>query len=624
MVTKEVAMGYAEENVPFPTAKDQMEAFKMVGKGIWSLVPLTWLPDSIENMKRAENPEQLGVQIGFACVLLGLDITTLIPGAGTVAAKGAKVAVKGAAKTAVKAAKGTFVEELSFLVRSRLEQAIELGDTKAAQAAQELLDFITKNTGKVSRSMNTMMETVKALFSYKSESGLFKALNGELEDAGGMVSKAMFGSEAAGGALKTGVDVTVMSFDKGGTWFLNNISREFGDLGFFVYMKALFETSSELGVNAVMRTGSDEIILVALKQDGKDIAKVFQDRFFAKISAMISDLEKSASPGALKTLQELKSTLGKVAVESEDAVLRQTDDGLRFFSQHQFDPKTPITLSQLLSNAETRVLFSKLEGGTLKIAQRFARLRGSTLKGLPEGMKAKDLSGVASFRLSFGEPFQKAFEEVAQESGKAVGQVYSGTVGPSFLNLMGHSGVDYFTSKYAEAMVSAFRKAGVEIEVFQAGPMSVGYKIIKGKAKDVSAVMKDADSMFMSSIDESVRPSSVRTFYGSEKAVDGAIFDASTYGLMRGANREGVGRGIALLHTPAAKDAVSGITEAMVKDGISESMAKKAGYALKQIEGADGLAWVRQPEDLINFLRMHGFDDAAITSALKGMGSLFR
>ncbi|MEM0438240.1 MAG: hypothetical protein QXU54_02975 [Candidatus Micrarchaeia archaeon] len=594
------ALSHASAHNPEQFAKSSAQLINSGAKLVYDILPLTWAPEMITAIKQAESAKELALYVGVSALLLGLDAMDLYPPAraGTAAFK---EAIENAVKKAVKRG---------------------LSEKAAHEAVTELVTAVAKNT-KVAResfeaASKEYVDFTKNFFITKDKSELYRALQGEVDNAAEILREAL--NIADVGALERGIpNIGVGVFDKGKTWLLNSISRELGDVGIAIYLKSIYKNAEKFGVDLVM-TGGDEILVIA-RDGGADTIKNFYDAALKDMADEIKVMRKeSGNPQAFKLIED---ALSSVSIHADSATLKVVDGKVKLASPHKKgEPVEFHDLSTFLSRMEARELFAKIPGsaGAREILREFMHLSGEALPTLAKS------DGVVVVRLGFGPETKQALTILGEYAEKGVAQaIRHKGVGPSILNLLGHPVADYFSREYANALKIAFKEAGYAVEVGQAGaPLSISYVIKGGKkagADELEKITKRANDIFVESVNgknAEIGLRGVSAFAaGTKETAEGLAKKHFTRGLLNGIKEEGVRLELAYLHTDkGAKrelaEKVRGYLEDTFGTAFVSNVPDAAYNAFENLP-----AWVRQPEDLVTYLRDVHFSDGEIISILK-------
>lgn len=575
---------------------------KLVSSGsklVYDMLPLTWMPDMISSIKNAESGREMALYMGVFAVLLTFEILDLYP-AARMGTKPLKEAVQNAVEKMVKRG---FDEKAARKIVDGMVDAIKSNEKVALESFQSSREFV---------------EAAKDFFTTKDKSELYKALQGEVDNAVEIVRKAL--NIADTGALERGLpNVGVGVFDKGKTWLLNSVSKELGDVGIAIYLKSIYKNAERFGVDLVM-TGGDEVVVIA-RDGGADTIKKFYDAVLKDMKDEIKVMrEASGNPGAFKVIEDAVSS---VSMHADSATLKVVDGKIKLSSPHKKgEPPEFYDLSTFLSRMEARELIARIpqKTGAPQILREFMHLPGKAIPTLGKS------DGIVLVRLGFDERTTRALTILGEYAEKGTAQaIRPNGVGPSMLNLLGHPVADYFSREYANALKIAFKEAGYVVEVGQAGaPLAISYAVKGGKkvgADELERIIKQANDIFTKSVSRKnprigLKGASAFTA-GTKEAAEELAKKHFTRGLLEGIKEEGIKLELAYVHIDKrAKRLLAEKVKGYLEDTFGTAFVNDAAeMAYNAFENLP--LWVRQPEDLVTYLRDVHFSDEEILSILK-------
>ncbi|MCK4319923.1 hypothetical protein KAW38_05140 [Candidatus Micrarchaeota archaeon] len=616
-----------------PKAEDYAKTIKETANFIAdTVIPFYWVPETLEGIKNSENKTELGINMGMLAALGIVDAVSVSGMAASgftlapeivVARKAGYKGIKEISKYLIKKSRNTKAAKELLKSSIKMEKDIaKRGLENAPGKVDEIFSALMEGTKK-SRIKNTdeLADAAKEMFVYKDKSQLFKALNQEagvdVKDVKERIKKTMVSVD-----FQKGIRTTFITVDKGRTWFLNNISRELGDIGLFVYLGAAERAAKKVGGSAV-RTGGDEIVITFIGHE-KKAAERFGTELYKNIDKVFESTERSVTK-LPKKWKDVKNSLKKFSLSAEEGLIVERGGKLGVVSIKGKPGEIVKPMSKFLSWGETRGLFSSIKKKLgehkgeeiLKVLRKFVRLDGKAIKELPSGIKP---DGFVGFRLGFDDYTTACFKVAAETEGKAVGQtLVKNGVGPSMMNLLGHPATDFFNDKYATALKNAFEEIypGIKVTIYQEKPFSLAYKIAKGNRVDISKVVRRTDELFSESVKGAgVSPSGMKVFFGrTGESVGEKVVDFAASGILRGRRTGILQEAIANIHLYGG----TFITEDMFKGVKRFGGKEKIVKALRNTP-----AWARQPEDFVIYLNNCGFQKKEVSLVLDVMEVLFR
>ncbi len=464
------------------------------------------------------------------------------------------------------------------------------------------------------------LENIRLFIETKDKSELYRILEGYIKNAvetvTGIMSKY---SSLSKGELMEGVEVGVGILDKGKMWFLNNLSKELGDVGLALYLKAVASNAKKYGVELIA-TGADEIVVISVKGGAKGIEQ-FHKAVVKSIKKDIAKLKKGV--GDTTAFKYFEDALTSVSLHADDAILKAVDDKVLMASSHA--PTEFHTLSTFLSRTESGALLKEMRKEYAQILGNFTHLSGEALPVMEKG------DGVFIARLGFSGKTTEALNAVGNIAGKGSAQALrKNGVGPSLLNLLGHSSADYFSSTYARAIKKAFEEAGYVVEVGQAGaPLSISYtlkEVGKVPTEVLEKVGKRAEQIFIETVKKEhgeLGLTGVKSVMGgNKKTAEEVLFRDITRGMMDGLDEKAVKSSIAFLHTEQKHTLTLEVREFLENKLGKAFMTNEPDDIYRSLNNIPN--WVRQPEDIITYLEHTGFSDDAIRHTMESLSGVFR
>ncbi|MGC9058034.1 MAG: hypothetical protein ACP5H8_03055 [Candidatus Micrarchaeia archaeon] len=594
---------YAKYPERRPKPEDYIKVARYTGKLVYELLPLTWIPDMAESIKNAKTEGEMALYLGASALFLGFDVIDLYP----------------AARAGTRAVRVVIKETIEQITNKMVKQGFE--KEVAEKAAKRLVEAVVENKEVAEKALgiagpfkstDEMVQTAKGFFIPKDKSELYKALDGQMENSVEIVERMLFKDIKMVGKLEEGIeDIGIGIMDKGKTWFLNNLSKEFGDVGLVMYMKAAVSNADKFGVKLIA-TGADEIVVVSAKGGAENI-KEFYKAVMKDVMKEVKEMENVVKDR--KIFDMFKDALTSVSLHADTATLKVKDGKVLLASSHA--PTNFHNLSTFLSMAESRELFNKVPEKYVQTLRNFTKISGEALQTLEKS------DGVFVARLGFSEEATEAFLKVGDALGKGTGQALrENGVGPSLLNLLGHSTADYFSSRYAKAVKTAFEEMGHAVDVGQAGaPLSISYSLKGGKkltSKELTEISRRAEQIFIDTVKREhpeLGLNGVMTFVGESKEVaERMLFKHITHNILEGLDVDMVRSSIALLHTEL-KHSLNNELKEFLTDRFGKAFVSdvpdKVHTALQNIP-----KWVRQPEDLVTYLESKGISEEVIRSTI--------
>ncbi|MCX8205975.1 MAG: hypothetical protein N3H30_01970 [Candidatus Micrarchaeota archaeon] len=602
------ALESAARETPRESSENYARVVKEFGKIIYDMLPLTWTPEMLQAIRNAETGKELALYVGFSALLLGLDVMDLYP----------------PARAGTRMVKETVENALKKMARRDI-------DEKAARKAVERIVNAVADNKKVTlesveAASKEYVDFTKSFFTTKDKSLLYKSLEGEVDNAAEIVTKSLGIADV--GALERGIpNIGVGVLDKGKTWLLNAISKELGDAGIAIYLRSIYKNAEKFGVDMIM-TGGDEIVVIA-RDGGADAVRNFYNAVIADMKAEISLMRNaSGNPRAFKAIED---AISSVSMHADSATLKIIDGKVKLASPHKTsEPPEFHNLSTFLSRMEARELLAKVSvkhPEATEVLRRFMHLSGEALP------KLEKVDGVVVARLGFEPETRRALIVLGEYAEKGTAQaIRANGAGPSLLNLLGHSGPDYFSRKYADSLQEAFRQFGYIVEVGQEGaPLSISYAVKGGKKvgkNELEKITKRADEIFIAKVKKEhpeIGLTGTSTFFARTKeSAEAAARKHFTRGLLEGVDEDTVRFRIAYVHlnSTTKRQVAEGLRKFLEDHFGSAFVSPVADTAHRAFENLP--AWVRQPEDLVTYLRDTHFSDDEIRSILGYMEGVWR
>ncbi|NYZ76720.1 hypothetical protein H0O02_00195 [Candidatus Micrarchaeota archaeon] len=457
---------------------------------------------------------------------------------------------------------------------------------------------------------------------HKDKSELYKALNNEME--GGAkgakeIFEGLFGKEYTKD-VNMG-DITVLSIDKGKTWMLNSIDPAFGDLGLFIYFKAAKNIEKKFGIATIRTTEQgDELVVILSKEKQESIPGGYG-------KALKNEVAKIAEELGFKQGDPLTEAITDFSAIETDVNVTISWEGKTWLSGGPIGKKKEAfeNMESLLSNSEAQGLLIKMEKENkyayplwafLKLpAMELPKVEIKSVKELPENVK---LDKVMNIRLGFDEKTKEAMWNMTEYAGKGVSHVDNGIIGPSVMNLLGHPVTDTITALYQDALVKSLKEHDVPVVAYDHGPMAIGLKFEKTlngvEMKALDAAVKEAGDNFKATIQgKGIGVDKVEIFAGETKEealhkiaekVMGYKVSEVEYSAMKQFNN--------LLHLKP--DELIGILK-------TEGVGPKVLDALNLVKSEPKkFKWIRNPEDLVHYLKNNKISNGAIKSMFEAAG----
>jgi hypothetical protein len=477
---------------------------------------------------------------------------------------------------------------------------------KEGVVGENFYDTITteKNLAEVEESLGG----VRRKLTGKDKSEMYKVLNNEIAEGAEKTVKDIFGQDYVEATEKT-VNIGILSLDKGKTWLLNNIHKAFGDAGLFIYFKAAKNLETKFGIKAIKTSAQgDELVVVFT---GKNVKKMG-----AYTKAFEKEIVKIAEDMGFRTGEPLGKAVTEFGAVEVEATAKISKEGKVSFAT-EFAEKPFDKLDSLLSTAEAKQMLEgmKSKGKDVSPLLPFLELPGAKLpkveitkvEKLPETTK---LDQVVNLRIYFNAKTKNALWEMTNHVGKGVSHVDNGIIGPSVLNQLGHPVTDVFSKLYHDALITSIKNHKLPVSVYDHGPMSVGFVFERMLTKDEMITLKkavnDANEALATNPllkEKGIVIEGVETFEGATKdaashkvaeTVMGHKIDIGNYEVMKQLTT--------VLHTEPAI-----IMEALESAGMDAKTLEIIGNIKKE-----NVKWVRNPEDLVHYLKNSGVEKKTI------------
>ncbi len=444
--------------------------------------------------------------------------------------------------------------------------------------------------------IKSRLKEVRNTILYKDKSEIYKVLSGEAEGAEKVLMD-LFPGERAGAIENPTFGCLIL--DKGKTWALNNIGPTFGDTGLYVYFQAVKNVEEK-----IRKAGYDIRLEVKMSEKGDEMLIVFTGKKVKEAMAKYTELlreELSSIAGKMGFEGVLKDAITAFSATEVETVATLKDDKMFFTAEIRGKTKT-MKLETLLAVAEASEKLIQMEkkGINVETLWKFLDLPEIELPAAAKEIKSVEtlkiedkLDYVISFRVDVEPGTKLQLWELTNVSGKGVMNVDNGIIGPSVLNLLGHPVTDVFSVKYHLELIKNLKKAGVEVETYSHGPMSIGIigkvdpKILdKVLAETNKAMAKDKDlaALGVSRFEAYVGKNKDAANYEIIKRVVGYDIPKNSYEQLKNM--------VTILHMKP-----EGIIKMLEGKKIKPEMIN----LLKSIKEKE-VVWVRNPEDLVHYL----------------------
>lgn len=487
--------------------------------------------------------------------------------------------------------------------KSKYAKGINKLTGKQGKVGARFYDTVVQNGKTIEKSLAEVRKEV----TYKDDNALYKALQNEADDSAKILAEYAPGKDLA----KEQTNFGFLSIDKGKTWELNNIGKEFGDIGLYVYFKAAknlegkkFAGKAAESIRATEK--GDEIIIIFSGKNTKKAMNEYKEAYAAEVKNIAKEL------GFEKELLSAVTEFDAVPVEAT-ATLKEGK--VQLSTEIKGQPKI-MKLESMISTAEAAEKLTVMESKGMETAElwKFIELtetgpvKGSEkIKSIETLPKKTKLDNVVSFRIKFGEKTEGALFEMTNTAGKGVSHVDNGIVGPSVLNQLGHPVTDYFSAKYHVEFAKNLKKLGVKAKTYSHGPMSIG---VVGKVKPELLEKAIAETNKAMAKDPNVAKlgiemKNVEAFVGKDK-------DMANYGITKkvigyeisNPNYEKMKNLVTILHLSPDE-----MIAKLETEGVSSGTVK----LFKSIK-KENVKWVRTPEDLVHYLRKSASDKEIMTA----------
>jgi predicted DNA-binding protein YlxM (UPF0122 family) len=519
--------------------KDYIKGLSQVGGAISSFIPFVTLPEIHQNMKDAlKNNDEIkfaAAALMFASVVTldTIDVATL--GKGKVATTPIKKSLKEvlenpAIRKNVYSIIKNNVDELSKYF-PKLKQ---FKKSKVYKQLDNYLDdmFNTLNKGveKFPKTKNVVLETLeksKQAIPYKHESNFYSIMNKQLENLPDVV-KSNFRS-------LHGQPISILTIDKSKMWALNALDKSqlIGDTALTLYNTCVLKTKKEvmskfsskglLRFEAV-RTGSDEIIVIVTGSNEKlvrDATKLFKEQFESNLNKLSSE-----------AIEPLQKAFSAVEVIPEHGYIYANKNTFGLTKGGKSQKGKIYSLGDFSSRSETRKTFNEyitrftngnINHSDVKYLRELAGVNSKAIDLIKEGTV---IDGVIGYRLKLNKNTQRIFNNVTTINNKGVSAVNQNLVGPSVFNQLGHKFVDSFNYEYSKTLISTAKKYGLDVKVYQSGPMQLAYKFDNlADPNVVKSVLNESEQIFSKSL-KSKGFSELKTFYNNSKTYTNDVSNA--------------------------------------------------------------------------------------------------
>jgi len=480
---------------------------------------------------------------------------------------------------------------------------------KEGTVAGNFYDTITAegNVAEMEGSLKDLRNDVTGIVS-KEKSDMYKVMNNEFAEGAQSALKKIFGPDFVQGMERV-AEVGLIMLDKSKTWMLNNIHKTFGDLGLFIYFKAAKNLEAKFGIKAIRTSAQgDEMLLVFT---GENIPKMKQYN-----KALKSEVTKIAADMGFKEGEALTEAIADFGAVDVEAIAQIDKKGkISFITEGVEKPFE--NLDSMLSMSEAKQMLDAMgkEGKDVSLLLPFLELPEANIPKVEivkvdKLPKTTKLDEVVSIRIDFEKGTKDTLWSMTNHVGKGVSHVDNGVIGPSVLNQLGHPVTDALSAIYQEAVIKAVKKHKLPVTVYDHGPMSVAFKferaLTKAEMKTLDIAIKEANESFLANpvlMEKGIAIKGVEAFKGENKDLTSHMIAEAVMGhKIKEGNYATMKQLVTVLHTEPVK-----IIEILAGKGIDAETLS----VLESIKKKD-VKWVRNPEDLVHYLKNNNVDKKTI------------
>lgn len=485
---------------------------------------------------------------------------------------------------------------------------------KEGVVAENFYDTIThsENATKIEESLKAIRTKERGIV-YKTEDEMFQTLSNLIKGSE-KILKEIFGKEYVLGE-ESSAEIRILALDKGKTWMLNNIGKEFGNLGLFIYFKAVKNLESKFGVNVVRTSAEgDELVVIFV---GEKVLKIEEYATALRNEVKAIATEMGFREGEMLT--EAITDFSAIKIEALAQINKERKISFRTKVGESFE-----NLDSMMSMEEAKQTLKAMEKTEdVSLLLQFlelpkAKMPKVEIPKVSELPKETKLDAVVSVRIDFKQPTKDALWRMTNYTGKGVSSVDNGIVGPSILNQLGHPVTDVFSKIYQEAIIKEVKQYNLPVSVYDHGPLSVAFKFTKPlteaemKALD-NAIMKANELLLASPVlkENGIALERVKAFRGDTKdstlymiakSVIGYDIPQSSYEMIKNL--------VTLLHTDPTK-----IIKILADKGFSAETLNVLGNIKEK-----NIKWVRNPEDLFHYLKNNNIPKKETITILEQLG----
>jgi tetratricopeptide (TPR) repeat protein len=458
-------------------------------------------------------------------------------------------------------------------------------------------------------SIAERLKHVRNQMEHKSESWLWKALNGDIEASERDIVERLTKTKVVGDVAmykmaNEGIEATAMAFDGGKTWLKNGISFELGDASLKIYSKAIVDVvkrtssmlkGSDISISTI-RTGGDEIVVLLTGKGSAAIGNMIEKDVKKEIGTAVA-ADYNMVP------KEMEGIMGAHTCHKTDFTIKLSKKN-KLFVEREGRQTTP---RQPLNEVETEGVRERISSKSSGILSPLLKLKPEpgtrVIRDTPDGYIGGD---VMTFRLNFKDEVKGAFAEVAETEGKALTAATRNEVGPSLTNMIGHSVTDGFESIYEKRLAEFFRNRGIsEIEIFKEGAMT--FRVNGGEGRIPQAILSDAADYAAAGLIEQTEKYGVtgcKNFISNSKDRLGLDIAGSLSSETLGkADVEIANRALALIR--------------LDRKHMDYALSGDCPANVRELFGRDMPMWVRSYPELKQYLQGNGISDVNIHK-LKG------
>jgi len=498
--------------------------------------------------------------------------------------------------------KFTYTEMLRRIVEgspkeyARMLEEFGLIEKGQAVVKETLYETIIANMEIIKKSL----DGVRNNLTFKDKAVLYKALNNEVLKAEELLEllKSPHWME-----ILESREIGILVMDKGKTWLLNSLGKEFGDLGLFIYFKAIKELEGRFGVPTIRTT-----------EHGDEILIIFPERSIGKMAEYVSALRETMLRIAdeMGAAGKLKSTIGSFSVEQVIVGVDRSSGAIKLTHEG-----TSLPLESIITTTEARHYLeqlAKIDPQSAELLKHFIdstqkKIEMPEIKKLPEEMKADN---ILTFRIQFKDDIMRALDALVTMNGKGVSAVRNKLCGPSVLNQLSHPVTDWFSNHYMDALKKSFEEYGLPIEIYSDGPMTIALKY-NGEVNPelLKMAIKNTETKFINMTSGKVI--NVRSFLGPTND-DTALLVAQR--IINPTPTEAP-----LIVTKEAYEEMRRILAILHLEPEQFLRGKKLdSQIMSLLRGVKDIPWVRSPEDLIYYLKANDVPQDKIIKMFETFG----